>query len=152
MQETWVLSLRREDSLEKGKATHSSILAWTVPWTEQPGGLQSMGWQRVGHDWRLALSYFPILSLRTVWKGSGLWSEETVLALYSSNPLPLLCLNSSNKMSFFVSLFFPFSAGGYSSFQCTSLCSTYYIFIFLLKYFIWRNMKINCFYHMTMKY
>ena len=43
MRETWVLSLRREDTLEKGMATHSSILAWRIPWTEEPGGLQSMG-------------------------------------------------------------------------------------------------------------
>ena len=51
MQETWVQSLGQEDSLEKGLATHSSILAWTVPWTEEPGGLQSMGLQSiVGHD------------------------------------------------------------------------------------------------------
>ena len=42
MQETWVQSLGREDSLEKGMATHSSILAWEIPWTEEPGGLQSM--------------------------------------------------------------------------------------------------------------
>ena len=40
----------REDSLEKEMATHSSILAWEIPWTEEPGGLQSMGSQRVGHD------------------------------------------------------------------------------------------------------
>ena len=39
-----------EDSLEEGTAIHSSILAWRVPWTEEPGGLQSMGWQRVGHN------------------------------------------------------------------------------------------------------
>ena len=51
MQETWVPSLGREDPLEKGMATHSSILAWRSPWTEEPGGLQSMGLQRVGHDW-----------------------------------------------------------------------------------------------------
>ena len=51
VQETWVQSLGQEDSLEKGMATHSSILAWTVPWTEEPGGLQSMGLQSiVGHD------------------------------------------------------------------------------------------------------
>ena len=51
MQETWVQSLGQEDSVEKGMATHSSILAWTVPWTEEPGGLQSMGLQSiVGHD------------------------------------------------------------------------------------------------------
>ena len=50
MQETWVRPLGREGSLEKEMATHSSILAWRIPWTEEPGGLQSMGWQRVGHD------------------------------------------------------------------------------------------------------
>ena len=50
MQETWVRSLGREDPLEKEMATHSSILAWRIPWTEEPGGLQSMGSQRVGHD------------------------------------------------------------------------------------------------------
>ena len=49
-QETWVLSLGQEDRLEKEMATHSSILAWRIPWTEEPGGLQSMGLQRDGHD------------------------------------------------------------------------------------------------------
>ena len=50
MQETWVRSLGQEDPLEEGMTTHSSILAWRIPWTEEPGGLQSMGSQRVGHD------------------------------------------------------------------------------------------------------
>ena len=50
MQETWVLSLGQEDPLEKGMATQSSILAWRIPWTEKPGGLQFTGSQRVGHD------------------------------------------------------------------------------------------------------
>ena len=50
VRETQVRSLGREDSLEKGMATHSSILAWRIPWTEEPGGLQSMGFQRVRHD------------------------------------------------------------------------------------------------------
>ena len=49
MQETWVQSLGLEDTLEKGMATHFSIVAWRIPWTE-PGGLQSMGSQRVRHD------------------------------------------------------------------------------------------------------
>ena len=49
MQETQVQSLGREDPLEKEMATHSSILAWKIPLTEEPGGLQSMGSQRVGH-------------------------------------------------------------------------------------------------------
>ena len=50
MQETQVQSLGREDPLEKEMAAHSSILAWRIPLTEEPGGLQSMGSQRVGHD------------------------------------------------------------------------------------------------------
>ena len=50
MQETWVQSLGWEDLLEKEMATHSSILAWKIPWTEEPGRLQSMGLQRVEHD------------------------------------------------------------------------------------------------------
>ena len=51
MQETRVRSLGREDPLEKGMATHSSILGWRIPGTEKPGGLHSMGSQRVSHDW-----------------------------------------------------------------------------------------------------
>ena len=51
MQETWVRSLGREDHLEKEMAAHSSLLAWEIPWIKEPGGLQYMGSQRVGHDW-----------------------------------------------------------------------------------------------------
>ena len=50
VQETWVQFLGREDPLEKEMATHSSILAWRIPWTEEPGKLQSMGLHRVRHD------------------------------------------------------------------------------------------------------
>ena len=50
VQETCIQSLGWEDPLEKGMATHSSILAWRIPWTEDPGGLQSMGLQKVSHD------------------------------------------------------------------------------------------------------
>ena len=50
MQETWFQSLGQEDPLEEGMATHPSILAWRIPWTEEPGGPQSMGSQRVGQD------------------------------------------------------------------------------------------------------
>ena len=50
-QETLVWSLDREDSLEEGVATYSSIVDWRIPQTEEPGGLQSTGLQRVGHDW-----------------------------------------------------------------------------------------------------
>ena len=50
MQETWVRSLGQEDPLEEEIATHSSVFAWRIPWTEEPGRLQSMGSHRVGHD------------------------------------------------------------------------------------------------------
>ena len=50
MHETPVRSVGWEDPLEEGMAAHSSITAWRIPWTEEPGGLQSMGWQRAGHD------------------------------------------------------------------------------------------------------
>ena len=51
MQETWVWSLAHEDPLEKELATHSSILAWRILWTEESGGLEAMGWQRIRQDW-----------------------------------------------------------------------------------------------------
>ena len=57
MSETWILSLGWDDPLEKGIATHSSILAWRIPWTEETGRPQSMGLQRLGHD--LATNTFP---------------------------------------------------------------------------------------------
>ena len=66
MRETWVRSLGREDPLEKEMPTHSSILAWRVPWAEEPGGLQSTGSQRVGHhsDFTHFKVWFKIESTR----------------------------------------------------------------------------------------
>ena len=67
MWETWIRSLGREDPLEKGTATHSSILAWKIPWTEEPGRLQSTGSQRVRHDWATSLHFhrvFDVVSKR----------------------------------------------------------------------------------------
>ena len=61
MWETQVQSLGWEDLLEKEMATHSSILAWKMPWTEEPGRLQSMGSQRVGHHWVTSLSFFTFM-------------------------------------------------------------------------------------------
>ena len=57
MWETWIRSLGWEDPLEKEMVTHSSILAWRIPWTEKPGRLQSTGSQRVGHDWATSFSF-----------------------------------------------------------------------------------------------
>ena len=65
MWETWVWSLGQEDPLEKGMATHSSLLAWRIPWTEDPGELQSMGSQRVGPDWATDTVRSPPLRLLT---------------------------------------------------------------------------------------
>ena len=60
MQETQVRSLGRECPLEKGMASHTSILAWTIPWTEEPGGLLSMGSQRVGHWATNIFTFIPV--------------------------------------------------------------------------------------------
>ena len=56
-QEIWVWSLGQEDLLEEGMATHSNILAWRISWTEEPGGLQPIWSQRVGHDWVTELNW-----------------------------------------------------------------------------------------------
>ena len=66
MRETWVRSLGGEDPLEKEMATHSSTLAWKIPWTEEPCRLQSMGSQRVGHDLATSLTQQLIIELRTL--------------------------------------------------------------------------------------
>ena len=65
MQETWVQSLGWEDPLEKEMATHSGILAWRIPWMEEPSGLQSTGLQRVGHGWAIPLSLYLVLGIIT---------------------------------------------------------------------------------------
>ena len=67
MQETRVQSLGREDLLEKEMATHSSALAWRIPWREEPGGLLSLGSQRIGHDWVESLHF----SLSCTGEGNG---------------------------------------------------------------------------------
>ena len=67
MQDMWVQSLGQEDHLEKGTVTHSRVLAWKIPGTEESGGLQSMGSQRVGHDWVTDTFTFIHLKLKS-WK------------------------------------------------------------------------------------
>ena len=81
MRETWVPSLGREDPLEKEMAIHSSTIAWKIPWTEEPGRLQSMGSQRVGHDWATSLSFpftFAFVRLGFHWA----WSCHLVAIRY----------------------------------------------------------------------
>ena len=70
VQETWVKSLGWEDPLQKGMAIHSSILAWRIPWMEEPGGLQSMGITRVRHDLATKPSSIPHL---WIVRGDGIW-------------------------------------------------------------------------------
>ena len=64
-----VWSLGREDALAEGIATHSSVLAWRIPWTEEPGGLQSLGLQRVGlKQWSTVYIYVNMYSLFSYWQ------------------------------------------------------------------------------------
>ena len=69
MQEKWVHSLGLEDPLEEGMATCSSILAWRISWTEEPGGLQSMGFQRAGHDWSEWACRHALYGILIPWPG-----------------------------------------------------------------------------------
>ena len=102
MQETWVHFLGWEDPLENGMATHSSILAWRIPWTEEPGGLQSLGSQSVGHDWETNTlsssppTWAPFLVSCTAWRPwpHNLASVPVMSILPSAPDLPftdLLC-------------------------------------------------------------
>ena len=85
-QETWVWLLSWEDPLDKGMATHSSIPAWRIPWTEKPGGLQSMGSQRVRHDWatNISLHFIYDIYIHVCWP---LWAmlQWTLGCIFFSN-------------------------------------------------------------------
>ena len=77
MLKTWVRYLSWEDPLEKGMATHCSILAWRIPWTEEPGRLQTMESQRVGHNWAWAWSQLQMCSV-SVWSHTEInWSTAS---------------------------------------------------------------------------
>ena len=82
IQETRVQSLSREDSLEKGMATHSSILAWRIPWTEKPGRLQSIGLQRVGHDWAHVRSDMQFVSLKNSLEEFSFFNREYAIHIF----------------------------------------------------------------------
>ena len=91
MQETRVQSLGRKDLLEKEMATHSSILAWKIPWTEEPGGLQSMGSQRVEHDWATSL-FFQHIKWFEFKRYRRMYSEKSL-----SHPCPQLSYSPSQR-------------------------------------------------------
>ena len=94
MQETWVWSLGWEDPLEKEMATHSSILAWRIPWMEEPGGLQSMVSQRVRHDWATSLTHSAIISRVTMHSLDVLLSRLEPVYCSMSGSLLLLDLHT----------------------------------------------------------
>ena len=81
MQETWVQSLGWKDPLEKGIATHSSILVWRISWTVEPGKLQSMGLQRVRHDSVTKQQQEVIMIKHTLWKDDSCYSVKTELEM-----------------------------------------------------------------------
>ena len=84
-QEMWVQSLGQEDPLEEGMETHSSILAWRIPWTEEPSRLQSMGSQRAGHDWsNLALMHIDKYTLMNIWDSFQMSEDHAVSQVYHS--------------------------------------------------------------------
>ena len=119
MQETCIRSLGQEDPLEKGMATYSSILAWRIPWTEEPGRLQIMEWQRVRHYWE---TYTLLLlpkkkkkkkhpkkfhpSTKALWVAMDwdLIGDFTIRVVKSPSPV-LLCVGLKAIQSFILSLF-----------------------------------------------
>ena len=80
MRETWVWSLGQEYPMEKDMATYSSTLAWKIPWTEEPCRLQSMGLQRVGHNWATSL-HFCDFNIQTIFKIRALCNEGALPSL-----------------------------------------------------------------------
>ena len=113
MQETWARSLGWEDPLEKGMTTHSSIFTWRIPWTEEPGGLQSIGSQRVEHDQVTKHAHSTLLILIVV--GDAL---PVVPQLYF---LPFWDLQEDSKPS-------PFLSNG---------CGICYLWIYYFSFLLW---------------
>ena len=95
VQETQVRSLGREDPLEKEMSTHSRILAWKIPWTEETGGLQSTGSQRVGHDWvtntyLLMAKWLVVIGKQNWWRTSNKDEENKSLTRNQHRAHPTL--------------------------------------------------------------
>ena len=114
MWDIWVQSLGQKDLLEKEIAPHSSILAWRVPWTEEPGRLQSIEFQRVGHDWVTnTFTFFSSQSTLFFWTTLILFMGVYIYGYIKSHFLLLLktsasmlCFCSSVEFSFFLLPFF----------------------------------------------
>ena len=102
--QTWVRTLGHKSPLSKGMATHFSILVWKIPWIEELGGLHSMGWQRVGHNWASKTFTFFLLTSVTYyrdWRDQWLWVWSFSLQGQES-PFLFVCLF---LFCFFVCLF-----------------------------------------------
>ena len=110
-EETLVLSLGQEDSLEEDMATHASIVPWGIPWTEEPGGLQSMGSQRVGHDWSgWAHTGYKAQNLGCKAVGLLLWRQSLLTLVTTEFSWEMLGVDSHVDFVFpphFLSVFFP---------------------------------------------
>ena len=112
IRETWVWFLGCEDPLEKEMTTHCSTLAWKIPWTEEPNRLQSMGWQRVRHDWATSLhfTFHPSLEwwvcpiLTTICSNSFLDFMEPLMIMLSSQVLLTLHLVRDLKNKLVISI------------------------------------------------
>ena len=108
MREIRVRSLGWEDPLEKGTAIHSGILAWWIPWTEKPGGLQSMGSQRAGHDW--ASEYYNVV----IYAHLTDWDTKVKVKVPQSCPTlcdPMCCIVHGIQARTPELVDFPFSRG-----------------------------------------
>ena len=97
-------------ALEREMAPHSSVLAWRIPWTEEPGRLQSMGWRRVGHNWATSLSLFTFMHWRRKWQptpvflpgefqGQGAWWAAIYGVAQSLTRLKQLSSSSSSQLT-----------------------------------------------------
>ena len=149
IQETWVQSLLQEDPLEKGMATHSSILAWKLPWTEEPGGLQSTGLQKVGHEWFWLIPVAcgilvpwpgmepvpPVMKVRSL----NHWTTREVLDLSFMSSNSLLVTLSWAPTHQYLNLEIPFPPALWdmfpSMYKCEPIASGQHPFWLVVKHF-----------------
>ena len=110
-----VWSLGQEDPLKKEVTTHSSILAWRIPWTEEPGGLQSMGSQRVRHDWATN-TFTHSISVETSY--AVIWIEDSQLSIQATESLFSVSLFLFGRQ---VHLYYLFSDSTYKGWSTTFL-------------------------------
>ena len=99
MRETWVQFLGWEDLLEKEMVTHSSTIAWRIPWTEEPGRLQSMGSERVRHDWATSVQFSSRSAIRVAYIRSLIFLLAILIPARASSGPPFLMKYSACKLN-----------------------------------------------------